>query len=119
MIESIKFRMWFKYGHFFIISTMPLSFTLIFVYFHERYDYMTFRKGKSKKRDAFFFNTCLIFTPLFSFNIIERRKKGAISPVSQRKSIYLQSNWRPGGFEIRRKKRFDLLNRGICNPPTK
>ena len=24
---------------------------------------------------------------------------------------------RPGGFEIRRKKRFDLLNRGICNPP--
>ena len=54
MIESIKFRMWFKYGHFFIISTMPLSFTLIFVYFHERYDYMTSRKGKSKKRDAFF-----------------------------------------------------------------
>ena len=26
---------------------------------------------------------------------------------------------RPGGFAIRRKKRFDLLNRGICNPPTK
>ena len=25
---------------------------------------------------------------------------------------------RPGGFEIRRKKRFDLLKRGICNPPT-
>ena len=23
-----------------------------------------------------------------------------------------------GGFVIRRKKRFDLLNRGICNPPT-
>ena len=26
---------------------------------------------------------------------------------------------RPGGFEFRRKKRFDLLNRGICNPPPK
>ena len=24
---------------------------------------------------------------------------------------------RSGGFEIRRQKRFDLLNRGICNPP--
>lgn len=54
MIESIKFRMWFKYGHSFIVSTMPLSFTLIFVYFRERYDYMIFRKRKSKKRDAFF-----------------------------------------------------------------
>ena len=31
-----------------------LAFTLIFVYFHERYDYMTFQNGKSKKRDAFF-----------------------------------------------------------------
>ena len=39
-----------------------------------------------------FFDTCLIFPPLFSFNIIEKRKKGAISPLSQRKSIYLQSN---------------------------
>ena len=53
---------------------------------------MTFRKGKSKKRDAFFFDTCLIFPPLFSFNIIEKRKKGAISPLSQRKSIYLQTD---------------------------
>ena len=25
---------------------------------------------------------------------------------------------RSWGFAIRRKKRFDLLNRGICNPPT-
>ena len=24
---------------------------------------------------------------------------------------------RPDGFEIRRKKRFDLSNLGICNPP--
>nr|DAO96375.1 MAG TPA: hypothetical protein [Caudoviricetes sp.] len=24
---------------------------------------------------------------------------------------------RSGGFEIRRQKRFDLLNRWICNPP--
>ena len=53
---------------------------------------MTFRKGKSKKRDAFFFDTCLIFPPFFSFNIIEKRKKGAISPLSQRKSIYLQTD---------------------------
>lgn len=30
------------------------SFTLIFVYFNERYDYMTLRKEESKKRDAFF-----------------------------------------------------------------
>jgi len=53
---------------------------------------MTSRKGKSKKRDAFFFDTSLIFTPLFSFNIIEKRKKKAISPLSQRKSIYLQTD---------------------------
>lgn len=53
---------------------------------------MTLRKGKSKKRDAFFFDTCLIFPPFFSFNIIEKRKKGAISPLSQRKSIYLQTD---------------------------
>jgi hypothetical protein len=53
---------------------------------------MTSRKGKSKKRDAFFFDISLIFTPLFSFNIIEKRKKGAISPLSQRKSIYLQTD---------------------------
>ena len=26
---------------------------------------------------------------------------------------------RPGGFAIRRKKRFDILKRGICNPPSK
>ena len=39
-----------------------------------------------------FFDTCLIFPPLFSFNIIEKRKKGAIPPVSQRKSIYLQTD---------------------------
>ena len=41
---------------------------------------------------GFFFNASLFFTSLFSFNIIEKRKKGAISSVSQRKSIYLQSN---------------------------
>ena len=39
-----------------------------------------------------FFDTSLIFPSLFSFNIIEKRKKGAIPPVSQRKSIYLQTN---------------------------
>ena len=39
-----------------------------------------------------FFDTSLIFTPLFSFNIIEKRKKGAIPLVSQRKSIYLQTD---------------------------
>ena len=39
-----------------------------------------------------FFDTCLIFPPFFSFNIIEKRKKGAISPLSQRKSIYLQTD---------------------------
>lgn len=48
--------------------------------------------GKVKRRNTFFFDTSLIFPPLFSFNIIEKRKKGAIPPVSQRKSIYLQSN---------------------------
>ena len=30
---------------------MPLSFILKFVYFLERYDYLTFRKGKSKKEE--------------------------------------------------------------------
>ena len=29
----------------------------------------------------------------------------------------LSSVRRPDGFAIRRKKRFDLLSRGICNPP--
>lgn len=33
---------------------MPLSFILIFVYFLERYDYLTLRKGKSKKEDTLF-----------------------------------------------------------------
>lgn len=75
MIESIKFRMWFKYGHPFIVSTMPFHLHSYSFIFHERYDYMTLRKGKSKKRDAFFFDTCLIFPPFFSFNIIEKRKK--------------------------------------------
>lgn len=53
MIESIKFRMWFKYGPLHRIH-YAFSFTLIFVYFRERYDYMIFRKRKSKKRDTFF-----------------------------------------------------------------
>lgn len=44
------------------------------------------------KSGIHFFDTCLIFPPLFSFNIIEKRKKGAISPLSQRKSIYLQTD---------------------------
>mgnify|MGYP007036965718 CR=1 FL=1 len=47
---------------------------------------------KVKRRNTFFFDTSLIFPSLFSFNIIEKRKKGAISPVSQRKSIYLQTD---------------------------
>ena len=47
---------------------------------------------KVKRQNTFFFDTSLIFPSLFSFNIIEKRKKGAIPPVSQRKSIYLQSN---------------------------
>lgn len=33
---------------------MTLSFILIFVYFLERYDYLTLRKGKSKKEELFF-----------------------------------------------------------------
>ncbi|RHC76082.1 hypothetical protein DW830_08795 [Prevotella sp. AM34-19LB] len=53
---------------------------------------MTILNGKSKKAGYIFFDTSLIFTPLFSFNIIEKRKNGTIPPVSQRKSIYLQSN---------------------------
>ena len=53
---------------------------------------MTIQNGKSKKAGYFFFDTSLIFPSLFSFNIIEKRKKRAIPSVSQRKSIYLQSN---------------------------
>ena len=34
---------------------MTLSFILIFVYFLERYDYLTLRKGKSKKEDTLFY----------------------------------------------------------------
>lgn len=68
---------------------MPLSFILIFVYFLERYDYLTFRKWKSKKEELFF-DTSLIFSLLFSFNYV-KTKKGAKTPISQRKSIYLQT----------------------------
>jgi len=53
---------------------------------------MNLEYRKSKKAGYFFFDTSLIFPSLFSFNIIEKRKKGAIPPVSQRKSIYLQTN---------------------------
>lgn len=38
---------------------MPLSFKLIFVYFLERYDYLTYRKGKSKKEDTLFYKKYL------------------------------------------------------------
>ena len=31
--------------------------------------------GKVKRRDTFFFDSSLIFPSLFSFNIIEKRKK--------------------------------------------
>lgn len=34
---------------------MTLSFKLIFVYFLEHYDYLTYRKGKSKKEDTLFY----------------------------------------------------------------
>ena len=42
--------------------------------------------GKVKRRDTFFFDTSLIFPSLFSFNIIEKRKKGAIPPVSNQEN---------------------------------
>lgn len=42
--------------------------------------------GKVKRRDTFFSDTSLIFPPLFSFNIIEKRKKGAIPPVSNQEN---------------------------------
>ena len=45
---------------------MTLSFKLIFVYFLERYDYLTFRKGKSKKEELFFLYQ-LNFLPTFFF----------------------------------------------------
>ncbi|MEH2909877.1 hypothetical protein V7T00_10315 [Segatella copri] len=48
--------------------------------------------GKVKSGMHIFFDARLIFPPFFSFNIIEKRKKGAISPLSQRKSIYLQTD---------------------------
>ena len=36
-----------------------------------------------------FFDTCLIFPPLFSFNIIEKRKKGSyFSAFSKKKYIF-------------------------------
>jgi hypothetical protein len=47
---------------------------------------MTIQNGKSKKAGYFFFDTSLIFPSLFSFNIIEKRKKGAIPPVSNQEN---------------------------------
>ena len=45
---------------------MTLSFKLIFVYFLERYDYLTFKKGNSKKEELFFLYQ-LNFLPTFFF----------------------------------------------------
>ena len=35
-----------------------------------------------------FFDTCLIFPPLFSFNIIEKRKRSYFSAFSKKKYIF-------------------------------
>lgn len=66
MIESIKFRMWFKYGHSFIVSTMPFHLHSYSFIFHERYDYMIFRKGKVKS-GMLFFRDLLNFSFSFLF----------------------------------------------------
>ena len=60
---------------------------------------MTIQNGKSKKAEYFFSDTSLIFPPLFSFNIIEKRKKGAIPPLSQRKKYIF-------AIELRISKRY-------------
>ena len=50
---------------------------------------MNLEYRKSKKTGYFFFDTCLIFPPLFSFNIIEKRKKRSYSSgFSKKKYIF-------------------------------
>ena len=73
--------------HSFSVSTMPLSFILIFVYFHERYDYMTIQ---NVLKAGYFFDTSFNFS---SFSLIlEKLEKWAKPPISRKKSIYLQTN---------------------------
>ena len=55
--------------------------------------------GKVKRRDTFFFDTSLIFPSLFSFNIIEnRKKKSYFSGFSKKKYIF--------AIELRISKRY-------------
>ena len=44
--------------------------------------------GKVKRRNTFFSDTSLIFPPLFSFNIIEKRKNGQNLPFLREK-VYI------------------------------
>ena len=54
---------------------------------------------KVKRRDTFFFDTSLIFPSLFSFNIIEnRKKKSYFSGFSKKKYIF--------AIELRISKRY-------------
>ncbi len=47
---------------------------------------------------------------LLTVNLLTPEKKGGCQKRTPAR--------RPGGFEIRRKKKFDLLKPGIYNPPT-
>lgn len=44
---------------------------------------------KVKRRDTFFFDTSLIFPPLFSFNIIEKRKKKELFLRFLKEKVYI------------------------------
>ena len=46
------------------------------------------------KSGMHFFDTCLIFPPLFSFNIIEKRKKGSYSSGFSKKKYIFANGFR-------------------------
>ena len=45
--------------------------------------------GKVKRRNTFFSDTSLIFPPLFSFNIIEKRKKKELFLRFLKEKVYI------------------------------
>ena len=50
---------------------------------------------------------------MMAMNATEIQAQGVVPAQKGEKAFTLEDlNWRPGGFEIRRKKRFDLLKPG-------
>ena len=73
---------------------------------------MTIQNGKSKKAGYFFFDTSLIFPSLFSFNIIENRKKKSYSSgFSKKKYIFaIELRISKGYIDMKKEKNLESLS---------